>query len=73
MKTLRPPEKKRIWPPRNPARPGETPLKCWLADKAEAAGITPQGIWERIWTYKTMPAPKLRRVNRRVIFVVENL
>jgi hypothetical protein len=55
--------------PRNQPRPGEVPLKRWLADMADKNGVFPLAIWKRVWRYHTLPAPKLRRVNRRVIFV----
>lgn len=58
--------------PRNLPRTGEVPLKNWLMDMAEKHRVSEVAIWQRIWLYKTMPAPKLRRCNKRVVFVIVN-
>ena len=55
--------------PRNRARPGEVPLKNWLMDMAEKYHVSEIAIWQRVWRYKTMAVPLIRRVNRRVVFV----
>ena len=58
-----------IYTTRNQPRTGEVPLKSWLMDMAEKFQVSDIAIWQRVWLYKTIPAPKLRRVNKRVIFV----
>jgi hypothetical protein len=69
MKTRTLTAKMKNYIPRNNPRPGEIPLKTWLADMAEKHQVCTMAVWQRIWRYHTMPAPELRRVNSRVIFV----
>ena len=48
----------------------EIPLKEWLTDRAAERGISYYGAWDRYFKAKTEKAPKLRRVNSRVVYVV---
>src|ERR1035437_1113670 len=56
--------------PRNQPRAGEITLKQWLCEMAGRHHVCPNAVWSWCWLHHTMPAPKLRRVNRRVIFVL---
>ena len=58
----------RVSTPPNLPRPGEIQLKSWLAAQAESRGVTAPAIWMQIARGK-YPKLKLRRVNKRVVFV----
>lgn len=53
----------------NIPRLGEVQLKHWIKDRAVEAGITERGAWVRLHQGKMDYLP-LRRVNKRVIFVM---
>lgn len=60
--------KKHSYPSPNLPRSGETPFKQWREDRGKELGISGMAYWHLI--YKGMvPMPKMRRVNKRVIFV----
>lgn len=50
----------------------EIPFKQWLLEQAQAAGVSPATIYDRLRTGK-MKWPKVRRVNSRVIWVREGV
>ena len=54
--------------PRLKPKPGEVRLRAWLKTTAIGLGLTAHGLYCRLSKGKT-PWPKLRVVNRRVIFV----
>ena len=56
----------------NQPQPGEFPLKQWVTEIAIRDGITPDGVRMRLRNGKM--TPRLRKVNKRLVFVVtENL
>lgn len=50
-------------------QPKELPFKTWLFDEAAKLGITPVALHARIRRGRHS-APKMRKENQRVIFVV---
>jgi hypothetical protein len=54
-------------------RPGELRLKQWLVEEAARRLVTPQCIRERLWLGHYRGKLKLRRVNQRVIFVIQQV
>ena len=53
------------------AQPGEQILKEWIAERALALGLTPGGVRRRL-DHGRMSWPKIvRKVNNRVIFVLQ--
>lgn len=49
----------------------EIQLKAWVIEEAMRAGLKPRAVYQRVSTGK-YPNLKLRRENRRVIFVQPN-
>jgi hypothetical protein len=49
----------------------ELQLKQWIADEAQRHGVGTRAIWCRMYRGK-YPGLKLRRVNKRVVFVTVN-
>ena len=47
----------------------EIPLKAWLADQAARLGICETAVWHKVFKAHTLPMPKIRRVNARVVMV----
>lgn len=49
----------------------ELPMKQWLAEEAKRHDVSPAAIWRRLKVHpkKYYPNLKLRRVNKRVVFV----
>ena len=45
------------------------PMKQWVAERALEDGVTTQAIWDRLKAGK-YPKLKLKRKNKRVVFVV---
>jgi hypothetical protein len=56
-------------PPKNPTLPGEVPMKLFRRSEADRLGLSEIAIHNRIYGGKHYPKIKLRRVNRRVVFV----
>lgn len=54
---------------RHPSSPDEVPFKEWITAEAKRAGVTASAIYNRI-SRGEYPDLKLRRVNRRVVFVI---
>lgn len=50
-------------------KPNEIPLKQWVYEQADKDNVSDRAIWQRIARGK-YPHLRLRRVNKRVIFVV---
>lgn len=51
-------------------RPGEIPLKEWIMNAAEQAGYAPH-TFQSYMANGRIAYPKVRRVNRKVIFVLD--
>lgn len=51
---------------------GEVALKVWVADEARRTGRTMAAIYKRIYS-GCYPDMRLRRVNKRVVFVKTTL
>lgn len=60
--------KYRRYPSPNLPRDGEMPFKRWIEERAKEAGISYLAYWYRL-DRGMVPRPKMRRVNKRVIFV----
>lgn len=55
--------------PRNlQMRPGEMPMKAWVMEEAERAGVTTSAIYMRIHRGCYLGL-KVRRANSRIVFV----
>lgn len=48
------------------------PMKQWLAERAQECGLTPDGVWWRL-RHGKYPQMKLKRKNKRVVFVVDEM
>lgn len=60
--------KKHRFPNPNLPRQGEMPFKQYCAIKGKEIGITGIAYWHRL-DRGTVPRPKMRKVNARVIYV----
>lgn len=47
----------------------EIPLKEYIADLSIKLGICETAVWHKLFKAHTLPMPKLRRVNARVVMV----
>lgn len=62
---------KKTYQPRNPLKPGEITIKQWKMEMADKLGVTAKAVEQRL-SYGSLPYPPCRRVNRRVILVLQN-
>ena len=55
-----------------PEEANAMPMKQWLAERAQETGLTSDGVWWRL-KHGKYPQVKLKRKNKRVVFVVEEM